>query len=134
MRSAFSGLLGASQIWRPARAIQLFHGGARVTKFDLEHAEDANEPCVFFTVSREIAEDYANDWVTQVSARFGKVLMVTLAGWQLGTVRLARVAADGIDAVCVIGDPDADDELWRQDVYCVLNPRRLKITGAWQVS
>lgn len=122
-----------SQIWRPVSAVRLFHGGQRVTKFDLAHTQDPNEPCVFFTVSEEIAEDYADDWVTRVSAKFNKVLMVTLAGWQLGTVRLARVAADGIDAVCVLGDADADDELWRQDVYCVLNPKCLKITGAWQV-
>lgn len=133
MRSAFGSLFDASQVWRPKRALVLFHGGEHVTKFDLDHAQDPNEPCVFFTVSEEIAEDYANDWVTRVSAKFDKVLTVTLAGWQLGTVRLERAAAAGIDAVCVLADPDADDELWRQDVYCVLNPKCLRITGAWQV-
>ena len=135
MHSAFAGLLGvdSAQVWRPRKPVILFHGGERVTKFDLAHFKDANQPCVFFTVSEEIAEDYANDWVTKAQADFRRVFVVTGAAWQMGAVDLAKLALERIDAVLIEADPGADDELWREDVYCVLNTTCLRVVGARQV-
>lgn len=116
-------------------SVRLYHGGEEVEKFDLEHYENEDEPCIFLSADEETARDFTKGWVTAVDAFFDKVYVTDPHAWLGGRVPSPKVLTEaGFDAIYVVGDEDFNDDdwIWRHDVYCVLNPDTLRIVDQYE--